>query len=175
MICGIDPGVTGGVAFLTHHDSPLLHLMPVLRVSSSKREIDMPVLADLLAANEPSLVVLERVHSLPKQGIASAFSFGRTVGRIEGLCAAYKTVLVSPQEWKRFVLKDTDKSKEAAIAFCRRRWPYLSLIPPGCTKPHHGIAESLCLAYYGVLSMSGLSKNNSFQRVGSSSAIKSSS
>jgi hypothetical protein len=30
-VCGIDPGITGGIAFLTD-DTPTLHVMPVLRV-----------------------------------------------------------------------------------------------------------------------------------------------
>ena len=148
VICGIDPGVTGAVAFL-RDDTPTLYPMPVLKINATKREIDMPSLAALLSAHQPSFVVLERVHSMPAQGIASAFSFGRTVGRIEGICAAYSVELVTPQEWKRVILNGTDRSKEAAVAFCRRRWPDVSLTPNGCTKPHHGLAEALCICEFG--------------------------
>jgi crossover junction endodeoxyribonuclease RuvC len=147
-ICGIDPGVGGAIAFL-NGDTPTVYLMPVLKVSASKREVDMPALAELLARYQPSLVVIERVHSMPRQGVSSSFAFGRTLGRIEGLTAAYKTILVDPQRWKRIVLTGTDRSKEAAIAFCRRRWPGVSLTPNGCTKPHHGLAEALCMSEFG--------------------------
>jgi crossover junction endodeoxyribonuclease RuvC len=149
VVCGIDPGLTGALAFLRDNDTITVYLMPVLRASATKREIDMTALTALLVEYKPSLVILERVHAMPKQGVASSFQFGRSLGRIEGLTAAYKTLLVTPQEWKRVVLKDTDKSKEAAVAFCRRRWPGVSLTPKGCTKPHHGLAEALCMCEFG--------------------------
>jgi hypothetical protein len=154
-VAGIDPGIKGAVAFLDHDDKPKLHRMPVLKVSASKQEIDMVGLAAILSSYQPSLVVLERVHALPKQGTVSMFRFGRTFGRIEGLCVIYKCLLVAPQEWKRVILNGTDRSKEAAVAFCSSRWPELSLTPAGCKTPHHGLAEALAMAEYGRRLLNG--------------------
>src|SRR6266702_3361153 len=97
LICGIDPGLDGALAFI---DSASLRIvamigMPTLILGKSKgtkreisarslvveieRELDQPVVYQ---------VFLERVASSPQMGVTSAFQFGRGYGIIEGVLAA---------------------------------------------------------------------------------------
>jgi crossover junction endodeoxyribonuclease RuvC len=57
--------------------------------------------------------------------------------------------LVTPQRWKGAVLHGTARDKQAAIAYCSRVFPGVSLVPPGCRVAHDGLADSLCLLEYG--------------------------
>lgn len=147
MIVGIDPGQTGGLAYIDERGCRSWAVaMPVLG-----KDIDGALLADLLRDWAPETVIVEKVHSMPKQGVASTFKFGTGFGRIlgvlEALGAPYR--LVTPQEWKKTVLTGTAKDKDAAIAFASRAFPHISLTPGQKRKPHDGMADALCLAEYG--------------------------
>jgi crossover junction endodeoxyribonuclease RuvC len=108
--------------------------MPVLKGKGSKTEIDVPSLVALLrgldAERGVRLVVVEKVGAMPKQGVVSSFSFGKSFGEVLG---AIKTLglaleLPMPQAWKKAVLAGTDHSKTAAIAYVRSRFPDASLL-----------------------------------------------
>ncbi len=146
-ILAIDPGKTGGIALLGV-PNPVADMMPLCG-----SDIDGKKIADMLRRIQPDLVILEKVHSMPKQGVASTFKFGESYGRIkgilEGLGIPYQ--LVTPQEWKKHVLKGTKKDKDAAIQHVRRKYPTINLIPPPKRTPQDGIADAVCIAEYGVL------------------------
>jgi crossover junction endodeoxyribonuclease RuvC len=61
---------------------------------------------------------------------------------------------VRPQAWKKKVLAGTSKDKEAAIAFVRARFPGAPLTLPRCRTPHDGMADAVCIGYYGCLTCS---------------------
>jgi len=145
---GIDPGLHGALAAIRSDGARLAHrAMPV-----AGGEIDCLELRDWigdLSFTRSVYVAVEKVHSMPKQGVASTFKFGCGYGMIRGVCAAcgWSITLVTPQAWKREVLKGYSKSdKRGAIQFCKSRWPTLNLVQPGCRKPHDGIADAYCLA-----------------------------
>jgi hypothetical protein len=64
--------------------------------------------------------------------------------------------LVTPQAWKKLILAGTPKDKDASIAYCRRAFPNVPLIPLRYRVPHDGIADSLCLLQYGLRTFSVL-------------------
>ncbi|AFY60102.1 holliday junction resolvasome, endonuclease subunit [Synechococcus sp. PCC 6312] len=116
------------------------------------KDLDLATLADWLKSASPGLLVIEKVHSMPGQGVSSTFKFGQGYGAILGIAAALSipTELVTPQAWKKTVLAGTAKDKDAAIDYCRRMFPQVSLLPgPRCRKPHDGLADSLCILEYG--------------------------
>lgn len=93
--------------------------------------------------------VVEHVHSMPKQGVASSFKFGQNFGWILGVLAALEipVELVNPQKWKREFSCTSDKNTSIAVA--RRLFPTTSLLAtPRCKKPHDGMAEALLMAEY---------------------------
>jgi len=97
---------------------------------------------------------------MPKQGIVSAFNFGKGVGYLESMLKLLRMpyVEVRPQEWKKEVLKGIDwvGNKSASIAFCKQRYPEVSLLRSSrCTRPCDGLSDALCLAEYGRLRYGG--------------------
>lgn len=153
---GVDPGQDGGVGLIRLDGSSVLSFpMPVREgggKKGTKKDIDVPWLLSLLNhIGEPKLVAVEQVHSMPKQGVASSFLFGKGYGKILGALEAAEIPfeLVPPQRWKSLVLHGTSKDKEAAIQYVQKRFPGVSLLATEkCRTPHDGMAESLCLAEY---------------------------
>lgn len=150
VVFGFDPGKSGGMAML-NGDQVEIAPMPIaggpIDWYAVARWVDhlMPMDADAIA-------YVEKVHSMPKQGVRSMFSFGTAYGGILGVLGALSipTVLVTPQQWKGAVLRGTKKDKAAAIEYCRMRWPTVSLLATERSRtPHDGMTDALCIAEYG--------------------------
>ena len=119
---------------------------------STKRKYLTPSMALLLQPFQGVrgvLAVLENVHSMPKQGVASSFCFGEGKGMWEGILAAYgiPTELVSPQRWKKEIMADQGKDKSAARFKAMALFPYLA--DQLKLVKHDGRAEALLMAVYG--------------------------
>lgn len=145
IVAGIDPGKAGGLA-----KQRAIGTVEVIPMPVAGKEIDGLAIVDFL--NGVDLVVIEKVASMPKQGVKSTFTFGKGYGILHGICwgGAIPFELVTPQRWKGTVLAGTSKDKDAAIAYCRRRFPHVSLLPtPRCSVPSDGMADALCLMEYG--------------------------
>ena len=104
---GIDPGLSGAIAFFTPDKGLLIvHDMPTVEVTRNgkkKNEINAYALASLFPVVATDEAVLERVGAMPGQGVTSVFSFGRSVGIVEGVLAALSisVTIVSPQAWQK--------------------------------------------------------------------------
>lgn len=149
IIIGFDPGHKGGIAIL--NGGADIFPMPLMGKEvdwNRVYEFVWPRIMDLQGA---CTVFVEKCHSMPGQGVASAFKFGRAYEGIFGMLAAMTidARIVTPQAWKKVILAGTAKDKPAAIAYCRRRWPSVSLIPEGRRVAHDGMADALCIAAYG--------------------------
>ena len=145
IIAGIDPGKNGGLA-----KQKAIGLVEAIPMPLTGKEIDGLAIVDFL--NGVDLVVIEKVASMPKQGVKSMFTFGKGYGILHGIClgGAIPFELVTPQAWKKIVLANTPKDKSAAIAYCARRFPHVSLLATERSKkPHDGMADALCLMEYG--------------------------
>lgn len=154
-ICGIDPGASGALAFFNVGVGALeMFPMPTVekRVGSRKRrEVDpLGVSAIFTKMRHPQAVVIERVSSMPGQGVSSTFAFGRGLGVIEGVLAAHglPVIWVAPTTWKRhFDLLKQDKSASRAKAAAL--FPaYESLFS---RAKDDGPAEAALMAMWGVL------------------------
>ena len=146
-LLAIDPGQKGALAFYSPliTNKVMVELMPL-----GGKEIDYASLATIIKDFDPDLAVVEKVGSMPGQGVTSMFTFGMGYGALFGILAALQvpTERVAPQTWKASVLKGTLKDKAAAIDYCRRVFPTVPLVPPRCRKPHDGIADALCILSY---------------------------
>jgi hypothetical protein len=120
VILGIDPGQNGALAVLGStgsivavDDMPCVdgHVSPVL-IGHWLRD-----------HGNIHLVVIEDVHSMPKQGVASSFKFGRAKGVVEGVVGALglPVELPSPSAWKRDM--KVSKDKDSARALALDLWP----------------------------------------------------
>ena len=149
---GIDPGLSGAVAFIFEDGSLRVHDMPTFslkRNGKTKREIDAVQLATLLhqGANDDVVVWLEQVGSMPGQGVSSVFAFGQAFGISKGIVAAlgYPLNLVTPQVWKKALrvpaAKDGARARASQIMpRAASNWPLVK---------HDGRAEAALIAYYG--------------------------
>lgn len=152
-IITIDPGLKSGIAISV--ETPSARPMPL-----AGKELDLVTLATWIQEAGLSLAVIEKVGAMPRQGVSSTFKFGMGYGGLLGVCAALQipVELVTPQRWKRIVFAGTSKDKDAAIAYCRRAFPGIVLIQPGCKKPHDGMADSLCLLRFAMRELAILEK-----------------
>lgn len=120
-VLGIDPGATGALAILTAagqlHD---VHDMPVIDKDVSAALVHHWLLEH---ADDLGLAVIEHVHAMPKQGVASSFRFGRGKGVLEGVVAGFHcpVELPSPSKWKRDM--GLDRSKDRARQVAIDLWP----------------------------------------------------
>lgn len=147
---GVDPGKKGGYAVIEQgmsgqqavevypwDDSEFVHKMRMLAEDDDIRN------AGIIAA-------VEKVGSMPHDSHKAAFSFGRSLGFIEGVLSGcwISYQLVPPNVWKKsFSL--IGKDKQASIETCKRLFPGINLLPnDGCRKDSDGMAESTLLAEY---------------------------
>lgn len=145
---GVDPGLKGGWAVITaDRKGSRAYPMPV-----AGGRMDLSKLSHDWRDCSISVACVEKVGAMPGQGVTSMFTFGMGFGAILGVLAALnvRVELVTPQAWKKAVLAGTAKDKDAAIAYCRRAFPDINLVPVGCRVPHDGCADAICLAEYGA-------------------------
>ena len=146
-VLAIDPGKAGAYVFWDGA-SVVAETMPIMG-----DEIDLGELRKEWLAFEPDVAYLEEPFAGPMMSKVSAMTFGRSVGRLEGVLAGLKIPYetVRPQTWKAVVLKGTAKDKEAAITYATRRFPSVSLIRGNRSrKAHDGIADALCILTWGM-------------------------
>lgn len=147
LILGVDPGKTGAFAVIDAHSGDLIAVEDMPIIGKHVNSAQVAVLLREWATLGDLRVVLEDVHSMPGNGHAGAFSFGRSKGVVEGCVASsgLPIVLVSPAKWKRDVGLRADK--DAARQLATNTWPTWS----SCfaLKKHDGRAEAALLALYG--------------------------
>ena len=86
---------------------------------------------------------------MPKQGVASTFTFGEGYGYIKGVLECYGISYqeIPPEKWKKEFGLNSDKAK--SIEVCKRLYPNVSLKPTErCRVDSDGFAESILLATY---------------------------
>ena len=127
LTIGIDPGLTGAIAAVDRE-----RLVWVIDMPTVNNQVAVPLLDQLYNPNEygpwdlcgDEPVAIEHVHSMPKQGVASTFAFGKAYGVVLGYMSAngHRITHVAPTEWKRtFTL--TGKDKDAARLLAIELWP----------------------------------------------------
>ena len=81
MIVGIDPGISGAVAWVSDEGGFLLSAMdmPTLEVNG-KMKVNPHILASDLSFRKPKIAVIEEVGAMPGQGVTSMFNFGYSAG-----------------------------------------------------------------------------------------------
>jgi crossover junction endodeoxyribonuclease RuvC len=145
---GIDPGKSGGIAFLKDGELVAANPMPL----GADGKVDAKALYRMISRYNPSLCVLEKVHSMPNQGVKSMFTFGEGYGMVQAVLSIAEIPIcyVTPQAWKAQVLKGYDYhgNKLAAVAFVNHRFPKFDATPAGCRVAHLGVVDAVCIALY---------------------------
>lgn len=158
MVIGIDPGQTGGIAFLSTRYGFRLEKaarMPIVS-RGSRKLVHTPLLdaalRDALLQLETPIdaglrieVVLEQVNAMPKQGSVSGFNFGRMTGAVEGWAMSLKCPVhfVTPAVWK----KRMGLTSEKKLSFDLARLEF-GPDPRWEVKANEGLCEAALLALY---------------------------
>lgn len=97
---GIDPGKSGGIAYvgsITSNDNGV-YPMP-------SNEKDIKNIFVMLKGGEPKAkAIIEAVHAFPGQGVTSMFTFGQNYGFLRGCLVALSIPFseVTPQKWMAY-------------------------------------------------------------------------
>lgn len=137
IIVGIDPGQSGGIAILSGLG------IQAYKMPETERDI-YDLLDNVEGANDAYVkVFLEAVHSMPGQGVASSFKFGRSYGFLRGLIAALKYPLhdVTPQRWQKALGCLSHGDKNVTKQRAQQWFPQL--------KVTHATADALLIATWG--------------------------
>lgn len=152
LVLGVDPGMTGGVVMVGGDGA--LHArcrMPVIQMAG-KKHVDARKLVEWLdlLGNVPDRVVVEQVASMPKQGVASTFTFGAAYGAVLAVTMSFypqvAVTLVRPNEWKKG-MQLLKQPKQASLDACRMRFgddPYWEV------KANEGVAEAALIASWWI-------------------------
>jgi len=122
-VLGVDPGKSGALAVFDDGELTFVDDMPVV-----DKQVSGALLADLIDEifhyhPDSRVAVVEVVHSMPKQGVASSFDFGRSYGVVLGVLA-HARIRVEPAQpatWKKTMHLSSDKELSRRRAL--ERWP----------------------------------------------------
>jgi hypothetical protein len=134
LICGIDPGVTGGISILDRSGAVVgSWKMP-------ETEVDI---AELLSEYAPrlSFAVIERVQPMPT-GTIAMFKLGRSYGFLRGLLAILQIPRdeVRAQEWQKAMGCMSRGKKAVTRQKAQQLWPKVKIT--------NATADSLLLAEF---------------------------
>jgi hypothetical protein len=118
---GVDPGQTGAIALVDSDGTLITCTTCRSPAASSPRHSSRSSTTGRAPAF--GTVVIEDVHSMPKQGVASSFKFGRSKGVAEGVFAGAgrPLVYVAPSKWKKDLALGADKDGARRRAI--ETWP----------------------------------------------------
>lgn len=119
---GVDPGVTGGVAFLTDEYLLRVERMPILA-----KQVDVDEIARFLYEEQPDIVAIERLSARPRGSIAS-WSLAWNTSAVEATCTAlgYPLVRLLPSGWRKAVGLPNKSTKGDSRLLAKQLWPDLS-------------------------------------------------
>lgn len=142
VFIGIDPGLVSGAVGAIDHNGKFIYCGDIAgdagRIIPGRLKNQ---LLDCIQSGDVAQIVIEDVHTMPGQGIASSGRFMRAAGAIEAICyLTAVTHMVSPQRWKKDMGLDGDKN--LSLESAQTLWPESGIN----LKKHHGRAEALLIA-----------------------------
>jgi hypothetical protein len=132
---GIDPGLSGGIAFIPDNGTPWAHKMP-----ETDKDL-MELFRDSINLAIPKALI-ELVHSSPQMGVKSAFTFGEGYGRLQMALTALGIPYerIRPAMWQKAMGCMTKGDKNVSKRKAQELFPDI--------KVTHAIADALLIAEY---------------------------
>lgn len=141
---GVDPGKKGAMAIMGYSNTTgeryMMKIIP----------FDPQEYIKTLKQFNGATVCIEQVHSLPREGVKSVWSFGQTYGWLLGVLDAvglsYQTV--PPNLWKKdFSLLRAEKKQ--SIEVCKRLFPGIELKRTDrCRNDDDNMADAALICEY---------------------------
>jgi len=138
LFIGIDPGKSGGIC-ATNGTISICSKCPGTVADM------VGVLSAMLDIDSNPMCVIESVHSMPGQGVASTFTFGTNYGMWLGILASLQVpyIQVTPSKWMGIYgarPKDKTARKNHLKHLAQQRYPKLSITL--------ATADAVLLAHY---------------------------
>jgi Holliday junction resolvasome RuvABC endonuclease subunit len=130
---GVDPGTSGAIAAVGTDGMPIGHI----KNKATDRELWV-----WLQPYSRGNAIIEKVHSMPGQGVASSFKFGASYGAMKMLlaCAGLSYEEVTPAKWQGALRCRTKGDKNVTKRKAQELFPQV--------KMTHAIADAYLLAEY---------------------------
>ncbi len=167
-VIGIDPGVNGGYCVLDYEGNIYEHgVFPLIKVevaNTRKRKnkksntriesyYDRKAMINCFSelAHE-TIAYVEKVHSMPRDGVTAAFKFGDCFGQLKMMlsCLEIPVRMVSPAEWCSAMHFAADRGKSGPqrswLAFEKR---FTSFARSWHNKTPSGISSATLIAEFG--------------------------
>lgn len=149
MILGIDPGCSGALVILDDVGN-FIDAMRTPTIKDGKQsKVNGAAIVRFLRQHQITHAYIEKVHSMPQQGVSSTFTFGHSAGVVEGIIQGLNIpyTMITPQAWKKsnnLVGTDKDASRSRAIQL----YPSLKMLD----KKGEGqaVADALLIARHGA-------------------------
>ena len=144
-ILAIDPGVNGAFAVLGRQGE-FVDMGELPRFAKSLNGAELAVTFNL---HKPELAVIEKVASMPGQGVASTFTFACAYGVCIGVACGLDVPVsfVTPTRWKTY-FRLTGQPKDASRELAIRLYPGVAKMLG--LKKHHGRADALLIARFAL-------------------------
>jgi len=131
---GVDPGQSGGIAAVTGPGQAEAWPMP-----RTERDI-WDLFRSLADRPGPKTALIERVHSMPRQGVASTFKFGTSYGmlRMALIASGIPFDEITPPKWQQLMGCRSGGDKNVTKQRAQQLFPYLRIT--------HATADAVLLA-----------------------------
>ena len=138
VFIGIDPGKSGGVSATTGSIS-------VCGKCPNTPQDMVRLLRTMSELGDRPMCIIEAVHSMPKQGVVSTFTFGTNYGQWLGILSTLGIpyIQVSPQKWMKTygVMPKVKKDRKNHLKhLAQQRYPDLDVTLATC--------DAVLLAHY---------------------------
>lgn len=142
IIIGVDPGQSGGIAYLSGSSPEPIKVIKMPETLTDLRDF----LRDIKQYNHPDreiIAYLEIVHSMPRQGVASSFKFGKNYGNVEAalIFSGFRLERVTPQKWQQAMSCLSRGDKNVTKRKAQELFPSVKIT--------HATADALLIAEYG--------------------------
>lgn len=134
----VDPGINGGIAFIPDDDPSKAWAVKMPETLADIWEVFFNIGFECNRIH----FCLEKVHSMPGQGVASSFKFGQGFGHLEMALTAAKIpfTYVTPQKWQKELGCLTGGDKNVSKSRAQQLFPHIK-----CT---HALSDALLIAEY---------------------------
>ena len=164
LICGIDPGLSGGISMMDAEKKITTKIMPTITIKKgkkNKRIIDhaglREIFKSLKSKHKQCFVVVEKQQAMSKQGIKQGVGAMVTLGMGYGALIQVLTdfeipfEIVRAQVWqKEFKIANGD-TKAQALKVCQSLFPKLNLLATKKSRvAHKGIVDAVLIMQYGI-------------------------
>jgi len=168
IVCGIDPGLSGGISWLKdvetfeseYIEMPTFSIETKVKITKKNKKgikkinyINTEEVVKQLKKNKADYYFIEKSQAMPDQGSVSGFRYGVQYGQILGILAGMgiKYILVPPQRWKNAILGKRPKEIEVK-EFSKQKIIELlgeDMFTTERGRFMDGPAEAFLIAYYG--------------------------